>query len=123
MSSVRPQAQSQRPNANWRRPAKGDRPARWSPLVVEVVGLQCRLHWPGADDLGVTAVGSYLGYTCRDANVVARAALDPERPYCLRAACHVLPPALSHLRIVRAAAPTRIARLGVRIALEKGAEA
>ena len=27
-----PQAQSQRPNANWRRPAKGDGPARWSPL-------------------------------------------------------------------------------------------
>ena len=26
MSSVRPQAQSQRPNGNWRRPAKGDRP-------------------------------------------------------------------------------------------------
>src|SRR6266436_7283831 len=42
--------------------------------------------------------------------------IDAERPCGLRAACHVLPPAL-------AAAPPRVARLGVPIALEKRAEA
>src|SRR6266481_10124819 len=42
--------------------------------------------------------------------------IDAERPCGLRAACHVLPPSL-------AAAPPRIARFGVPIALEKGAEA
>src|SRR5260370_4822967 len=43
-------------------------------------------------------------------------AIDPERPCGLRAACHLLPPPL-------AAGPPRIARLGVPIALEKGADA
>src|SRR5260370_36565319 len=54
--------------------------------------------------------------TCRAAYAVGESLDDPERPCGLRAACHVLPPAL-------AAAPPRIARLGVPIALEKGAEA
>src|SRR5437879_11649672 len=48
---------------------------------------------------------------------------DPERPSGLRAACRVLPPALLHRLIVLAGARTRIARLGVPIALEKEAEA
>src|SRR5260221_6133533 len=48
---------------------------------------------------------------------------DPERPCGLRAASRVLPPALLHRLIVLAGARTRIARLGVPIALEKEAEA
>src|SRR5262249_26317990 len=43
-------------------------------------------------------------------------------PRRLRAACRVLPPALLHRLIVLAGARTRIAGLGVPIALEKGAE-
>src|SRR5258708_35368165 len=54
---------------------------------------------------------------------LAPVAFDPERPCGLRAAYRVLPPAPLHLIIVLAAAPTRIASLRVRIALEKEAEA
>src|SRR5712672_4468661 len=50
-------------------------------------------------------------------------AIDAERPCGLRAACRVLPPALLHRLIVLAGARTRIARLGVPIALKKEAEA
>jgi hypothetical protein len=35
--------------------------------------------WPDAADLALQPVGSYLGYTGRDANVVAKAARDPRR--------------------------------------------
>src|SRR2546429_4013702 len=52
-----------------------------------------------------------------------KSVFDPERPSGLRAACRVLPPALLHRLIVLAGARTRIARLGVPIALEKEAEA
>src|SRR5580704_5442136 len=50
---------------------------------------------------------------------IRRKVIVLQRPCGLRAACRVLSPALSHLRIVQAAAPTRIAGLGVPIALEK----
>src|SRR5258707_7589352 len=60
------------------------------------------------------------GHTCC---WLAPVAFDPERPCGLRAAYRVLPPAPLHLIIVLAAAPTRIASLRVRIALEKEAEA
>src|SRR5262249_57553879 len=43
------------------------------------------------------------------------------RPYGLRAACRVLPPALLHRLIVLAGARTPVGRLGVPIALEKEA--
>src|SRR5260370_27265381 len=74
----------------------------------------------GATDTGATAYRRrrgpcpLLGDEQRCACVPSADASDPERPCGLRAACHVLPPAL-------AAAPPRIARLGVPIALEKGA--
>src|SRR5260370_34718252 len=55
-------------------------------------------------------------------NASVEARKCPERPFGLRAACRVLPPALLPLTIILAAARARISRLGVRIALENEAE-
>src|SRR5258707_6239822 len=55
--------------------------------------------------------------------VLSSSEFDAERSCGLRAASRVLPPALLHRLIVLAGARTRIARLGVPIALEKEAEA
>src|SRR5260370_21246432 len=49
--------------------------------------------------------------------------IDTERTCGLRAAYRILPPAPLHLIIVLAAAPTRIASLGVPIGLETGPQA
>src|SRR6267378_3528650 len=56
--------------------------------------------------------GEFRRITGRGVHAEKTTRNDPERPCGLRAACHVLPPSL-------AAAPPRIARLGVPIALEK----
>src|SRR5260221_14768265 len=55
--------------------------------------------------------------------VLSSSQFGPERRCGPRAACRILPPAPLHLIIVLAAAPTRIASLGVPIGLEKGPQA
>src|SRR5262249_56558160 len=73
------------------------------------------------------AVSNWRSRPCTRSRVTRsshrRAESEPERPGGLRAACHVLPPALLHWLIVSAGARTRIGRLGVPIGLEKKAEA
>jgi hypothetical protein len=44
--------------------------------IGSVSGLDVS-YWPDSADLGVQQVGRYRGYTGRDANIVAGAALDP----------------------------------------------
>src|SRR5713226_6701400 len=44
--------------------------------------------WPVSADLGVHQVGGYPGYTGRDANIVAQAALDPKRTSDMTGARH-----------------------------------